>query len=356
MSEAVILRASITEPQPVNVVLSDSTYAALGLPNTVTFDDVLVGLHYKSGDYATIICKVINPDGTPAVGSSIRMVDAGGTNIVYTTDNAGKVIFTTNAGSANIIDEHGYFDLYSDTKVVDCPVGYMNYVELQRNTYGNGYNMPVITSSRTIKFSNYLNTVDVTVIGGGGKGGATGYSSKIDSKTRNGTWQITAGGGGAGTRGAINTKTAFAVTPGDCSVIIGGGSSTGNTTSDSDGIYRASRDRSSMSVWGQISGNGASGGTSSFAGSISATGGVGGQNSTGSNVGNNNSYTNRTTGYGRGDGGYCSWGQPVYYKTTYKKGTDSDGDRTYTRTITAYVYAYGGSAGAVYVNNLQYKI
>ena len=338
------------------VELDSSTYNALGLSPDSSLDDVIISLAYKSGDYVTIICEVLNPDGSPSSGTKVRMVDASGTNLAYTTNTAGKCMFKTNAGSANFTDEHGYFDLYCNTETVDCPVGSEINLILQRNTYGNGWNAPVITGTRYIKISSFLNTIDVTAIGGGGAGGATGYNSKIDSREKNGSWYITAGGGGAGNRGTITSVPGYSMNSGSYSVVIGGGSSTGNIYSDGDGIYSESRDHSSMSVWAQIDGYGPSGGTTTFGGNVSAPGGAGGNNSLGYNIGYDNSYTNRTTGYGYGDGGYCSWGCNVYYTTNYAKTADANGDWRYTRSIKAYVYRHGGAAGAVYLNNFQYKI
>lgn len=334
-----------------NIELKDSTYQQLGLNNKSSFDDVILSLAYKSNDYATIICTVLNPDNTPATNASVRMIDTGGININYTTDSEGKCIFKTNAGSANIIDEHGYCDLYTNQEKVDCPVGFTKFITLQRNTYGNGYNRGAFTGNGSVIFSDFINTVDITVIGAGGQGGDVKGTFRGDWGTLSRYENV--GGGGSGNKGNVITNKFSPISNTTYNISIGIAKQ--QTQSNSGNDVRDRWTATAFASLGSGSGYGATGGTSYF-GNISAYGGSGGMNATenSGNFGLSNGHKNHYTGYSYGDGGNASHGATVY---VHSGGTKTEGDSTYH--YTAYVSVSRpipqGGGGCVFLNNFQYK-
>ena len=159
-------------------LISNTTKAGLGLPNSATLDHVIQSLAFRSDTMATVIVTVKDPDGTVVPNANVWMnVPAGaGTNLAYTTDESGTCMFKTNAGTANFSDHayDSYIDVNSQSNVrVDCPVGSVKSITLQRTKcFNNGDSVGMFTSSQWVNFSPFAGTVDITCDGGGGQGGA----------------------------------------------------------------------------------------------------------------------------------------------------------------------------------------
>lgn len=187
MAEAIISRPGIGGG---DVEISNETKSILGLNNNATLDDCLQSLGLKDPNYATIIATLKDVDGTPIQNANIRMTT--NTSITYTTDSSGMCTFKTNYGSATLSDiaTIDYIDLQTaESKRVDCLIGEVYRVDLQRRTRGNGYNM-MISSNRNVKFSKYLNNVTVGLYSAGGGGG---FSNIGLSGHRNCTVDLEAG-------------------------------------------------------------------------------------------------------------------------------------------------------------------
>ena len=159
-------------------LISNTTKAGLGLPNSATLDHVIQSLAFRSDTMATVIVTVKDPDGTVVPNANVWMnVPAGaGTNLAYTTDESGTCMFKTNAGTANFSDHayDNYIDVNSQSNVrVDCPVGSVKSITLQRTKcFNNGASVGYFTGSQWLNFSPFAGTVDITCDGGGGQGGA----------------------------------------------------------------------------------------------------------------------------------------------------------------------------------------
>lgn len=355
MAEAVITRGGIGGG---SVTLNDSTYQQLGLNNKSSFDDVILALAYKSNDYATIICDVIEPDGTPAIGANVNFVDGAGIKLDYQTDDTGRCIFKTNSGTANIFDNHKYIDIKpSEVQKVDCPVGFTKFIKFQRKIYDNGYSFSPITENKNVVFSKFINTVDITVIGAGGQGGDVKGTFRGDWDTPSG--YVNAGGGGAGNKGTVITNKFSPISNTTYNIVIGIAKQQTQSNSARDASQRWTA--VAYASLGSGSGYGATGGTSYF-GDISAYGGSGGMNATedSGNFGLSNGHKNHHTGYSYGDGGNASHGATVYVHSSGTKtdGWTNSGQATYN--YTAYVSVSRpipqGGGGCVFLNNFQYKI
>lgn len=353
MSEAVITRGGLGGG---SVSLNDSTYQQLGLNNKSSFDDVILALAYKSNDYASIFVTVLNPDGKPVPNASVRMIDTGGVNINYTTDKEGKCIFKTNAGSANIIDEHGFYDLWCNQEKVDCPVGFTKFITLQRNTYGNGHNFPIIATSQSIKISNFTNVADITVLGAGGSGG---YSAFHTQSTYDNAYShsINLSGGGAGNRGILTTSNAFNISNQTIPITIGVAQSLSYGDSDTENSYYAGRG-TAVASFTPPAGYGVTGGTTAFGSFLSAAGGAGGMNAnSGDNAGLPDTHSNKVwSNYpSYGYGGDSSWGRSAW--ASYSKHTAEVNDKTrYYTTVSVSVSLPKGGNGMVEIKNIQYFV
>ena len=167
MGEALISRAG---GEGGNIEISNETKEILGVDNNASLDDCLQSLGLKDPNYATIIVTLKDVDGQPIPNSKINMRT--NTTIQYTTNAIGQCMFKTNYGTATFSDitNNGYYDiLQSNSVTVDCVVGGLYKINLQRQIRGNGYSIN-IASNQDLKFSKFLNTIDVTCYGAGGSG------------------------------------------------------------------------------------------------------------------------------------------------------------------------------------------
>ena len=352
MGEAVITRGGLGGG---STTLNDSTYQQLGLNNKSSFDDVILALAYKSNDYATIICDVVEPDGTPAIGANVNFIDGAGVKLEYQTDDTGRCIFKTNSGAANIFDNHRYMDIKSsEVYKVDCPVGFTKFIKIQRKIYGNGYSFSPITGNKNVIFSKFINNANVHIIGAGGGGGA--WSGGVSAQEYPTSGSFVCGEryyGAAGNKGHENQAILQLEGNKEYNLIVGVAQAGGYHKSDTKSAQTKNRTPGRLAVSGQLSGSGSTGGTTSFGGMLSAAGGVGGAHSNYVNKTPGANYANRGSGYGAGGdySGNCSTPTAVYSSSSWESG----GATWYS--ISGYVTLYnsGGTNGVIYINNIQYK-
>lgn len=167
---------------PPELVITNSTKSALGLTNSATLDDCLRTVALSDPGYSTVQVTLKDVDGAVLPYHSIRMQDPTGFNMVYTTDSAGQCIFKTQNGQMTFSDwsNNQYFDVApANTTAVDCPVGMVRSVSMQRyRSKSNGASIN-ITSSQDINFSKYADTVDAEVVGADGRGGGPGFITHL---------------------------------------------------------------------------------------------------------------------------------------------------------------------------------
>lgn len=361
MGEALISRAG---GEGGNIEISNETKEILGVDNNASLDDCLQSLGLKDPNYATIIVTLKDVDGTPIPDARINMRT--NTTISYTTNAIGQCLFKTNYGSATFSDatNSGYYDLLQANSVtVDCVVGSIYRAELQRRTRGNGFNAK-ITSNQNLKFSKFLNTINVTCVGGSGSGSSISHTfNTTDRDYGRGVVDIRSGDNNIdytiskytqtvlnnpcrGEGGHVNSSV-ISITPDtnyQCIIGKGGSSSNkhqyiyerGTLVSGFDSYYRIWFDNCQTNSF-----NGVSGGTTSFGGVLSALGGSGG-------VAGSANKPN----YGGTIGGYNAYS---YFNTSahnfYTYGSSS------IRVYHDYNTATGaGNNGYIWLNNFQYKV
>ena len=202
--------------------------------------------------------KVVDPSGNPIQGA--RITGLYGTPTTASDGTAHGVLQTNPISISS-----PYIDLKDQTADASGYVGSFDALVVTLPIVGeNG--IVRVTSSKTVKFSKAVKTVDVCCVGGGGAGGSMAFNADYTN--------LACGGGGGG--GIVNA-TNIAVTPLiDNSLIVGSG---GNYK---DGGY-----------------TGGNGGTSSFL-NIVANGGFGG---TGKIGGNGNLAGGNSGAVGCGNGG-----------------------------------------------------
>lgn len=333
--------------------ISNETKATLGLPNDATLDDCLQSLGLKDPNYATIIVTLLDVDGTPIPNNKINMTT--NTTISYTTNAIGQCMFKTNYGTATFSDvtNSGYYDLSQSSSVaVDCVVGGIYKIELKRRIKGNGYSER-ITSNKILKFSKYLNTIDVSCYGGSGSGSTASYiinstdNSYVDDGVYSkGSWTISVNQSASrGEGGHINSKTVIIEADRNYNCYIGsaGAGSAKSQTIEEYGslvsgysdLYRARFRNNNTDPF-----NGSSGGTTMFDNEISALGGSGGI------VGEGDKQN-----YGGTIGGintYASLNNTPYNIYFYSRSVLVK--HKFNTQIGA------GNAGYIWLNNFQYKI
>ena len=359
MAEAIISRSS---GGTQDGGISNETKLSLGLPNNATIDDVIEMLSLKDENYGTIVVSLLNPDNTPIVGSTIQMVDAGGGILNYTSNNQGKCLFKTQAGQATFNDYSypGYIDLIRPSNItVDCPVGSVSSIKLQRTIRGNGYKVQ-ITSNQNVKFSNFIDSVNVHLSGGGGgsarphgrcntifyanmmyrtmsfvinnniyggPGGNAYDNYSIINPTADTNYQVNIGAGGYANSLGLSSASNYRL-----------GSAGSQLWVNDLGTNRFSITESNMNSW--FFQNGSSGGTSRFGSILSAIGGAGGAW---------NSLTKPSGGTGSlgGANGILSM--------TFFGIKNCDGTLRATNGYTAWSNQYPGTTGFCWINDFKYK-
>lgn len=270
-------------------VLPDDVCGILGIdPDTSEPKDAWIGVIQAVG-YSLLTITVQDIDGSPAAGVQV----SGLTDVLEEktyTDKNGKIFLILKEGSytLSVPKFEGCIDATMTPVPVSLGAGDNKTVLLK--PVSNGVKKVSISSSRTVKFSSNVVSVDVFCCGGGGGGGAGNGGSAFPG----------AGGGGGG-GGYTKTKLGIKVMPYvDNSATIGSGGrgATYNNGAD-DGA------------------SGSSGGTTRFLG-VSASGGSGGGGAL-------NASTNTKGGTG-GDGGSGGGGGGAYSGNAGDGGSDgSDG-------------------------------
>lgn len=225
-------------------VLPDDVCGILGIdPDTSEPRDAWIGVIQAVG-YSLLTITVQDIDGSPAAGVQV----SGLTDVLEEktyTDSNGKIFLILKGGSYTLSVPK--FEGCIDAAMTPVPVslGAGDNKNVLLKPVSNGVKKVSISSSRTVKFSSNVVSVDVFCCGGGGGGGAG-----------NGTSSFPGGGGGGGGGGYTQTKSGIKVTPyTDNSATIGSGGW--------GGTYNEGSDNGS---------SGSSGGTTSFLG-VSARGG-----------------------------------------------------------------------------------
>lgn len=351
MGEAVITRGGIGGG---NVDISNDTKQLLGLSNNATLDDCLSTIASKDPNMATMTVTVIDPDGTPIIGTHVRMVPVSGVNLEYVTNSKGQVLFKSNAGQVNFVE------LNNNIPFIDLEANSINNYaavvgEVYRlNLVRKGKAGVKISANQNVIFSGAINSVDVHCYGSGGGGGG-GYSNggTVWIYTETGRVTSAPGGyyGGTGGSGYYNKKT-INPTPFlnyDIKIYNGGSGGAGGSMSSTDlqtMIFQQGQASRNVANSGYGM-NGSSGGTVLFSNIISAAGGNGGNGSRGSTGDRGNGGNGGSGGAG---GGYTNG--YIYNKVwlDYKEEWGLNG----------YVYVKGmdgsqGSSGYVILNNFTYK-
>lgn len=339
MAEAVITRAG----SGGGADISSTTKSLLGLTNDATLDDALQSLAYRGSDYATVMIKLLNPDGSNATDGKIRMND-GSSNIIYSADEYGNFTFKTNKPQCIFVTDEQYLDIVPNTITIDTVVGTLKQFKLTR-THRNASNVVNLTTPGTsnVFFSQKIKSVNVTCYGGGG-GGWSGYSSvnftgqtsSVDgtlstpiSFSRYNHYQ----GNYYGGNGYINSKV-INISPGNgYQCIIGRGGTGGDGTRIYPQSVRLGYSFEYRATSNEV--NGSTGGTTSFGSIIAAAGGAG-----------CNSSANGAGGTGM-SGGHGSSGS--YWYDGYSSGSTTGTVRIGIRAI-----GTSGSNGMIQFSNFTY--
>ena len=237
--------------------LSTATSALFG-DGTSDADAALAKIADTVKSIGNVQVKVVDPNGNPIQGA--RITGLYGTPTTASDGTAHGVLQTNPISISS-----PYIDLKDQTVDASGYVGSFDVLTVTLPIVGEN-SITRITSSKTVKFSKAVKTVDICCVGGGGGGG------KLITK---GEYRYEGGGGGGG--GIVNSygQTPAYNTP--YNIVIGGGGSAG---------YTAGK-----------------GGTTTFM-SVSANGGGGAYVSGGSDT-RGYGGTEGSTGSGRG-GGYGS--------------------------------------------------
>ena len=235
--------------------LSTATAAMFG-DGTSDADAALAKIADTVKSIGNVQVKVVDPNGNPIQGA--RITGLYGTPTTASDGTAHGVLQTNPISISS-----PYIDLKDQTVDTSGYVGSFNVLTVTLPIVGEN-SITRVTSSKTVKFSKAVKTVDICCVGGGGGGG---------NLIKRGEYRYEGGGGGGG--GIVNSygQTPAYNTP--YNIVIGGGGSAG---------YTAGK-----------------GGTTTFM-SVSANGGGGAYVSGGSDP-RGYGGTEGSTGSGRG-GGY----------------------------------------------------
>ena len=265
--------------------LSTATAALFG-DGTSDADAALAKIADTVKGIGNVQVKVVDPSGNPIQGA--RVTGLYGTPTTASDGTAHGVLQTNPISISS-----PYIDLKDQTADASGYVGSFNALVVTLPVVGEN-SITRITSSKTVKFSKVIKTVDVCCVGGGGAGGSMAFND--------GNTNLSCGGGGGG--GIVNA-TNIAVTPLiNNSLIVGSG---GNYK---DGGY-----------------TGGNGGTSSFL-NVVANGGFGGTGKIGW-VGNLAGGNSGAVGCGNGGNGEQNGGNSTVSEfndnTTYYSGGGGGG-------------------------------
>lgn len=369
MSEAVITRGGIGGDN-----VSNETKQMIGLDNSATLDDVIDLLYRRDPDMATVIVTVRTPTGKIVPNATVKFTPVQGSILNYQCNEEGQCTFKTNAGQGNFIEtsySNDYVDSYAKP-LNNIPLIIGNIYQL------NLFRAPVesvnINSNKNIKFSEYVNSVDVHCFGAGAGGGTAYNHTAIESSYANCRYIVTneeksstnflfknfifytVRYGGNGGNGYYNKKTIYPSSNTNYNCFVGKG---GNSTESRIyvGYSNGSITRDNSYHWCNFSlssctqnftmGPGFAGGSTSFGGILSATGG----GNPGTSATSSANGTSGTGGFGAkgGDGGVLH--------------LNNDGGIYYSKSNSSqYLYINGiwatggyGQDGYIILNNFTYK-
>lgn len=236
--------------------LSTETAALFG-DGTSDADAALAKIADTIKSIGNVQVKVVDPNGNPIQGA--RITGLYGTPTTASDGTAHGVLQTNPISISS-----PYIDLKDQTVDTSGYVGSFNVLTVTLPIVGENA-ITRITSSKTVKFSKAVKTVDVCCVGGGGGGG---------NLITKGEYRYEGGGGGGG--GIVNSYSQAPTYNTPYNIVIGGGGSAGRTAGK--------------------------GGTTTFM-SVSANGGGGAYVYTGGSSPRGYGGAEGSTGSGRG-GGY----------------------------------------------------
>ena len=277
--------------------LSTATAALFG-DGTSDADAALAKIADTVKSIGNVQVKVVDPNGNPIQGA--RVTGLYGTPTTASDGTAHGVLQTNPISISS-----PYIDLKDQTADASGYVGSFDVLVITLPVVGEN-SITRITSSRTVKFSKAVKTVDVCCVGGGGGGsGGSGHHGRNGSTSY--VPKSFIGKGGAGGN-IVNSYNISVTADKNYAINVGAGGVGSNTL-----IYDASD-------YGEEKHNpGGQGGSTTFL-SVTATGGGGatstsgvGTSSNGGNGGSGNAtgteFNDGTTFY---SGGGANGGYPVY--------------------------------------------
>lgn len=191
--------------------LSTATAALFG-DDTSDADAALAKIADTVKSIGNVQVKVVDPSGNPIQGA--RITGLYGTPTTASDGTAHGVLQTNPISIAS-----PYIDLKDQTADTSGYVGSFNVLTVTLPIVGEN-SITRVTSSKTVKFSKAIKTVDVCCVGGGGGGGEV--VAYYDSITLYAAYGAGGGGGGiANTYGLIPTSNQ------EYQIIVGSGGATG---------------------------------------------------------------------------------------------------------------------------------
>ena len=189
--------------------LSTETAALFG-DGTSDADAALAKIADTIKSIGNVQVKVVDPSGNPIQGA--RITGLYGTPTTASDGTAHGVLQTNPISISS-----PYIDLKDQTADASGYVGSFNALVVTLPVVGEN-SITRITSSKTVKFSKAVKTVDVCCVGGGGGGG---------NLIIKGQYRYNSGGGGGG--GIVNSYAQAPTYNTLYNIVIGGGGSTGYT-------------------------------------------------------------------------------------------------------------------------------
>lgn len=193
--------------------LSTATAALFG-DGTSDADAALAKIADTVKSIGNVQVKVVDPNGNPIQGA--RVTGLYGTPTTASDGTAHGVLQTNPISISS-----PYIDLKDQTVDASGYVGSFNVLTVTLPIVGENA-ITRITSSKTVKFSKAVKSVDVCCVGGGGGGG-----NLIITSSGAYTYEHESGGGGGGDIVNSYSQTPTYNTP--YNIVIGGGGSTGYT-------------------------------------------------------------------------------------------------------------------------------
>ena len=189
--------------------LSTETAALFG-DGTSDADAALAKIADTVKSIGNVQVKVVDPNGNPIQGA--RITGLYGTPTTASDGTAHGVLQTNPISISS-----PYIDLKDQTADASGYVGSFNVLTVTLPIVGEN-SITRVTSSKTVKFSKAVKTVDVCCVGGGGGGG---------NLITKGDYRYEGGGGGGG--GIVNSYGQAPTYNTPYNIVIGGGGSTGYT-------------------------------------------------------------------------------------------------------------------------------